>query len=385
MRRVVLSVWTGIVAMSFLTLAPWILGGLVDQYGLTATQAGRVLGINLTGTIVGPLLALASVHRAGARTWAGVAFGAMAVGHGATPFEHSFGGLVILQAIAGLGAGVGLAAANVMAAATPKPEQTFGQVLAGQMLFGAAWFFSSSLFPALSASGVGRVFGMMSGMAVASLMLLHLYPRSLGEAALATGRRLPWSLPAALLCTSLLAHYIANTAIWAYLERIGIAAGFVDRQVSFALGLSLVAGIAGALLTGGTSRRIGVVASLVVGIIAIAGATALLLGLRQYSTFVIATCVMIGSLCFAVPFYLALLAGFDRRGRWVLLGNVVIGTGIALGLGIGSFMVGGPGFDAILGFALALFTLALILALAAAQAGKSACARNAGTPDEADQ
>jgi len=97
MQRVGLIAWTAIVATSFLTLAPWILGGLVDQYGLTAAQGGQVLAVNLAGIIVGPLFALATVRAASVRMWVRVAFCAMAAGHGVTLFEHSFVVLVRLQ------------------------------------------------------------------------------------------------------------------------------------------------------------------------------------------------------------------------------------------------------------------------------------------------
>lgn len=366
MPSLALIVWTGIVAMAFLTLAPGVVGGLVDDYALTAVQAGQIVAVNLAGMIIGPVLALATGLTRRIRPAVVGAFVAMALGHAASASTSSFGALLVMQALAGVGAGLGFAGVSVLAAATSRPPATFGWMIAGQMVFGALGFVGLPWLRSLHATAISLAFALLAAMAAVSLFWLSRLPQSDDRVPDAVPA-LHWSWPAGLVSVSLFAHYVANNAVWAYLERIGIDAGLSAGAVGGALGLSMLAGIAGGALAGIAGRHATAIRCISTGIIVIVGATVLLFDLDRYSTYLFAAAMSLAAIAFTVPFYFSWLAEFDAAGRWVLTGNLAVGLGLSAGPAIGSQLIGSGRFDHLLTVALAMFAIALALALAASR------------------
>lgn len=364
MPSLALIVWTGVVATALSTLAPGVVGGLVDDYALTAAQAGQIVAASLVGMVIGPACVVAIGLSGRIRPVLAGACVAMALGHAASASTTSFGALLAMQALAGVGGGLGLAGVTVLAAATSRPTATFGWIIAGQMLFGALGFVGLPWLRSLHDPGIALAFAVLAALAAVSLYWLRRLPQSVGGAADAVPG-LRWSWPAGLVCFSLLAHYVANTAVWAYLERIGVDAGFSNGAVGVALGLSMIAGIAGGALAGIAGRHATTIGWISIGILVIAGATALLFDLDRYSTYLSGSALSLAAIGFTVPFYYSWLADFDATGRWVLLGNLAVGLGLSAGPAIGSQLIGDGRFDHLLTVALALFAAALAIAIAA--------------------
>lgn len=357
-----LVVWTNVVATAFLTVAPGLVGGFIDHLHLTPGDAGMVAAGHLAGMLIGSAAALIVLNLSNLRRLLGIVFAAMIAAELASAFAADALSLVVLQAVAGTGAGLAMAASFVMASASPRPDARFGWMLAGQMVFGALAF--TGLPWLLSEFGTRGAFVTLAILPTSTLLLLSRYPQRTSSSS--TSSRLPpWSRLAPLAAASLLVHYVANTAVWTYTDRIGVDGGLSVAEVGFALGISMLAGLAGATLaTFAASRGAGTAPCIVGGIGAIIVGTSLYFFSGNYAAFIAATALCLASIMFTVPFYLGLLARLDPQGRWVIIGNLIIGLGLAAGPAIGSRIVAEFGYSSLLGSAIAAFVLAVLLVTA---------------------
>jgi len=363
--RTALIVWAGIIASAFITLSPSIVGGLVEGAGYTPALAGQVAAANLAGMIAGPVLVLSS-RQLGPRGWIVVAFALMTLGHMGSAATRAFTALATLQFGAGTGAGVAYAAATVIAAGTTNPSGTYGWMLAGQMAFGLLAFLGLPWILGPDGHAISRLFLLLGLLAALSLPLSARVPSGAVDAA-AGSTRWRFSWPPALVCVSLFLHYVANNAVYVYVDRIGAAAGFGLREISIALGASTIAGFAGGVIASGASRRAAATTWIFVGIVAIVLATALMIDVRSYAVYLLAVCLDLAALVFTVPFYLAWLGEFDAGGRWVLIGNVAFSSGLAVGPAFGARLIAPPSFNEMLTAALGLFVMALVTAVIASR------------------
>lgn len=371
-----LIAWIGVLASAFITLSPSIVGGLVDGAGYDPASAGYVAVANLSGMIAGPLLVLASSRRIELRNWITAAFVLLAIGHLGSAATRVFELMLVLQLVAGVGAGIAYAATTVIGAATANPSATYGWMLSSQSVFGLLAYLALPWIVGADGHGITRIFLLLGVLAALSLSLPVIVPARRVDAA--TGSfPLAFSRPAALVCGSLFLYYLANNGVYVYLDRIGAAAGFDLRGVSIALGASTISGFAGGVLAGPASRHAAVTTCLVAGIVATALATTLLIDVRVYAVYVFAVCLNLAALVFTVSFLLAWLTTFDTGGRWVLFGNLSFSLGLAFGPALSARLIAPPSYANALITALGLYSMALVCAmLASLICGRAGAARS---------
>jgi MFS family permease len=181
------------------------------------------------------------------------------------------------------------------------------------------------------------------------LGLLPLFPKTVhqerGQAApqargLATGTR--WL--AGLALGALLLHYVFNSGIWTYFERIGVAGGMTPETAGAILGPGMGAAILGMIAASLLGDRLGYIKPIYVGIAAILAATLLLLASSTPWVFGAATAIFNASITFVTPYMVAILALLVPSGGGVTSANVATIVGFAAGPFLVSFMVAGGQF-----------------------------------------
>jgi len=162
---------------------------------------------------------------------------------------------------------------------------------------------------------------------------------------------------------AMLAYFVAQGVVWAYLFLIGLSGGLSVQEVANGLTLSQFAGIAGALLAAVMSNRFGRSLPLIVGILGGALCLYFLVGRYEFLVFALAVGIYNFAWNMTHPFLLAAMASFDRRGRVVVYAVAMQMVGLAIGPGLAASMISEGDYINVnwLGAGLFVTSLALIL------------------------
>jgi len=174
------------------------------------------------------------------------------------------------------------------------------------------------------------------------------------------------------LLVMMLLLYAGHGAIWAFQERIGVAAGLDERAVGKWLGLSmLVWGVGGSLLARVMSMSIGRMWPQVISL----GASCLAVLLLVYGTTPAAFAISCGLIAFSwfygLPYQMGLLAARDPKGRAALAGVMMSTGGMALGPAMAALLLVGRGHWPIGVFAGICYLCALAIAVPSARTAPS--------------
>jgi predicted MFS family arabinose efflux permease len=344
---------------------PLLIGSLIDGFGLDAPGAGVLGSLELGGIAASSLLLAPLLDRTSRRRVAIRGALVACAGHALSALAGSYLAFALARLAAGLGEGAAIAAANSAAASARDPDRLFARatVLGGVI---AAGFLVALPF-ALEPWGHPGGFGAILAISLLGLPFLSWLPAISDPGATARG------LPARKLLgfsalASIFLFSVAQAAIWAFSERIGIAVGLSRQEVGLALGATTVAGLAGGLLAALVGTCGGRMALLAAGLganvgstwmVAIAGSSELYLaGLLAWSL----------AFYFALPYLLGTAAALDRRGRWTAAAAGVSAVGVAIGPVSAGLVVGDSSYAALGGFVIACGLGAALLILPAARA-----------------
>jgi predicted MFS family arabinose efflux permease len=341
-------------------LLPLVVGALVDGAGLDAARAGQVGSLELAGMA---LSALVLAPRIGRFSLRGLALGAAvlaAAAHALSAQVEAFAALAALRGLAGLAEGAVVAAGNALIAASRDPDRFAARV---EIVGGLAAAGLLVALPYAVVAGAHRgAYLAMAGIVCLCLPLIAAIPRRMPTArppvslrGAFAGRALPVLLAGFLLTSG-------ESAIWAFLERIGVEAGVPRTGIGWLLGGATVIGLAGAGLAAWLGTRLGRRGPFAFGIVAQAVACWLVVNAETPGPYVIATLGYSLAFFFVQPYLVGTAARVDRQGRVAAAyaGVVLVGGGI--GPALGGALVGWHGAPA-LGWQLALASVGALLAI----------------------
>lgn len=162
---------------------------------------------------------------------------------------------------------------------------------------------------------------------------------------------------------AILLFWAEQNDVYAYIERIGNAAGIKPEFIGFSLGVANLMGFVGASLVAWLGTRMGRLVPLVVATLLQLACLVVLMGNLSPMTYLVGLGVLALAWNIANPFQLGVLAGIDPSGRALALATTVTGAGLALGPAMAAVAIGVGGYSAVLwlGGALAVLSLALVL------------------------
>jgi predicted MFS family arabinose efflux permease len=359
--------WYAIIGGSYSMLAPAIVGGLMDGLSLSARQAGLVSTAWLAGCALGSCWVLFAGGRRRLRAVLLASVAIVALCDLASAAAGRLPTLLLARAGSGIGAGVTLAAVSAAAAQMKRAGVMYAAIPIAQQLFGFVGLLT--IPPLLARTGIAGAFVALSGCSVVGLCLMRGVPDwelNTGAEALSlklSGRSL-------LILGALFATYLAFTAEWTYVERVGISAGIAHAAVSRALAFGMVGGITGSLgatallLRSNEANR-----ALLVGAVALVLCTVLLALASVASAFTAAIIAFNGSIALITPLYMARLASGEGGGSRVVLALLAMYLGFISGPVVGGNVVAFGGYGSLGWTAVSLLTLAFV-ALAIASVGR---------------
>lgn len=348
--RVVSIVILGMAANIFTPVAPSILGALVDYQGLSMDVAGRLISYNFWGSAAASVLAIFLLHRPGwnFRATMLVCLVLVIVTNGASVwFSDNLTALVVVRFVNGVGAGLGFTVSCVAAVCTRRIERTYAVLYGSPFLISGAGL---ALLPLVYRfAGVNGAFYCMGLINLLAILLLPYFPKTIGDESKASGSdatrmELGAGALAGLVLTALLLHYVFNSGIWTYFERLGVTAGMSPATAGGILGLGMGAAIVGMIGASLLGDRLGYIKPVYIGLAVITLSTLALLGSSSELVFGVGTALFNASIPFVTPYMVAILALLIPSGVGVTAANIATITGFSVGPFLISFIVAGGAF-----------------------------------------
>jgi MFS family permease len=369
------AILMGVIGPEVFIVQPGFVQGLVGYLGFTDQQAGFVASAEMFGIAATTILLTFAAHRVNWRrvfTWSLLV---MFVANALSVFVADLQPFTALRFAAGFGAGGLVSLSFAAIGLTSNPDRNFGYLIMWVLISGAIGLL---LMPSgYAAFGLDGVLWFFALFPLVGLPFVRYLPET-GESAVAADEHaVTLSLPLRTIALlAMLAYFLAQGVVWAYLFLIGLAGGLSEQQVANGLTISQFAGIAGALLAAMLGSRYGRALPLTLGILA--GALCLYFLVGRFSFLVFAAAVVVYNFAWNAshPFLLAAMASFDRRGRVVVYAVAMQMIGLAFGPGLAAAVIEeGDYVNAnVLGAALFVLSLVLILPPVLSYARKPALA-----------
>jgi predicted MFS family arabinose efflux permease len=348
------------VPMFFLVM-PIYVGALADDFGFTNAQIGYLISVELGSAALASLTALFWLRKL---NWRHVLVVLLTVLGAANLISIQTGGvyqdLLLIRATAGFAAGAMMAIALAALGDTRNQDRNFALGIVAQLAVSGSLLL---VLPLLVARwGAASVFTVFLTACVVAIPLARLVPAA-GKTPIVTRiteRRslLPlWGLAGSA------AIFIGQSAVWAFIERMGSAAGLSARTIGIVLGASVFAGIGGAFsafwLAGRKGRLMPMIVAMVGEIIC------LLFLFGGFTTAIFFAVVIMYSVFwnFWVPYQMSVVAVTDVSGRLIALITFFQAVGIAVGPALVGPLLTGNDFDAVIWTGIGFAVLAIVLFL----------------------
>lgn len=357
--------WNQAVAFLFVTIQPIFVGALIDHahYGLAA--AGLLVSANMAGSFAGAGLALWLVGRAPVRSVLTVGITLMVMGNVAAGMTVDWPlGLGAASIVSGLGVGIAMSIGSATASAFRNPDRLFAMIMAAQTATGALLLLVG---PTLIASfGIGTALFGIAAICATQYLVLPAFATPPVLPTAGTPQRL--GSVAWLTLGSLALYYVANSGLWASLERVALAGGVPPAWVGPVFAGAELFAVLGSALAAVLSVRVERLRAIQWACAATGGIALLLAWPVGVGTTILLIALFVAAMSFAVPFYFGLLALAESSGRGVVLAQLALMLGFAIGPGMAGAVAEAGGLPAMHVAITALFGAAWLVA-AVAQRG----------------
>ena len=358
-RFLAVVIITGLLGIASFLVLPSLVLGFVTDLGFSELQIGRISTFQLIGLGLG---SVASVILLKYLDWKNLSRFGLALLLGADfacTLTGDFTLLLVLRFISGFAGGVCVSFAAYGLGLTANTDRNFGWFMTVQVGFAIIASFS---FPSvLDLAGLDGIFYVLCLLELASIVLVSRFMPAVrrGSASREQGNdRYRWTM-CVLVMFGLLFFFTAIGVFWTFIAPIGLDAGLSKQQTGNVVSVALFGALLGAYAAAALNIRIGRVLPLTLSLALQLVALLLLYQGPDYLMFCFAAALFGFGWYMYVPYQFALMAGFDRDGRPMLLLNAVAGLGSGLGPAIAAYMLAD-------GYSLLYILCALFLALSLA-------------------
>ena len=320
----------GTIAPALFLLAPIVVGGLVEERGLTPQTAGYVIAAELTGMAVAIIPAGGWLDRFDWRLAARLSLAMLCVGNLVTGVTRNFSLIILERLLTGLAAGIVSAICAASLAHRPNPGRWYGILVTAQILFGG--FGMWALPHLISQYGLRAAFFFLAAFAFLLLFLTAFVQRGsdnvpAGYATVSSGSR----VATALVVAAVFLYFVGVNGVWIYLDRLGVQLGLSFVAVGDILAFSSLFAVLGAICAAAAGERVSAAVNCALGLFATICSLVWRLyvhGERDYKLFI---CAFAFAWSYSWPYLLAVPAKIDPGGRLALKANAAIWAGLAAG------------------------------------------------------
>ena len=348
----------------FYGLMPIILGNAADSLSLTERQIGFLASFFMSGQTLGFFSGVFWVRR---YDWRVLIMGAgvvMVLGFFFASESTDYVLLSLSFSIAGIASAVGYGVTIACLGDTDEPDRWYAWAWFAQAVVGSALAY---FLPRLSFVGQDFHASMLFliGVIIVLMPLVILMPsRGVkdGRTKNDAGQRLhaPFgALLAGLLVIILV--FVAESGLWAFLDRIAVAGGFDRKFAGNAIAASFIGAACGSFVAGIIGTRFGRLIPMGISIFASIGAAILFYVSRSPMSFLVAAVVYGLAWNLGAPYRMALVADADTSGRYSTLIPGMQAIGSVIGPGMAGLLVIGGSFAYVYVMSSIAWLVALVL------------------------
>jgi len=365
-RIILLSLLGSITVLPILIL-PIMVGAMVDSFGLSDSTAAYSASFNFVGGALVAIPIALRVHHLNLRTLliAGLVLAALGDLLSAYTANQEIAFLV-MRFLAGVGQGVAYTAVVTAIARLAVPDRAYGLFMMFQFALSALGLYV--LPPIVNVIGAQ---GMYVGLAVIELSALLLAPCVSREIVAAKSDEANIELKTILKWVALLALFAtilfeaANTAQFAFIERIGVDIALNDNQIGTALGLASIIAVPASFAVVWLGPRFGRLKPTVFAVALGVSGLLLLLVTNSYATYFVASTLLAICWAFGLPYFQSILAELDHKGSVAAAGSFAVTIGEAMGPAMGASQAETGEYAGVIWISIALFIVSIALILPA--------------------
>lgn len=329
----------GVLAYMFM---PLMIGGIGDGLGLSPDQLGLIGAAEAGGMALANIIAVLWIRRWDWRRTSICGILLMILANLASWAFPAFLPILIARTVDGFAGGALIAIGVAAMSDNRQADRVFGYFIATEMMLSSIGFLV--LPDIISRFGVEGLFLALALLSAGTLIFVPWLSRHGIERRVAAGPAVPSALPRMTLGISIIAlvgaflFFTSQGGLWAFIERIGKSANIASDDISLALAISSLAGIAGAL---GANRVVqgGLFKALLLVLAGEVVSLALLLENPDPIRFYLAASLFIALWSMALPVLLIQFNRLDPAGHLVILLYAVGKLGYMAGPAAMGFLV----------------------------------------------
>ena len=326
---VLVVVVLGTIAPALFLLAPIVVGGLVEERGMTLQTAGYVIAAELTGMALGIIPAAGWLDRIDWRVTARLSLAMLCVGNLLTGVTQSFPLIIVERLLTGFAAGTVSAICAASLAHRPNPGRWYGILVTTQFLFAGLGMWA--LPHLMSRYGLRATFFFLATSAFVLLFLTPYLQRGpdapAGHATVSSASK----IATACVVPGVFLYFVGVNGVWIYVDRLGVQVGLTFVAVGDILAFSAIFAVLGAICAAAAGERVSATVNCVLGLFATICSLVWSLyvhGEQDYKFFV---CAFAFAWSYSWPYLLAVPAKIDPGGRLALEANAATWAGLAAG------------------------------------------------------
>lgn len=346
-----------LIGMQTFIIQPGVVQGFVSDLGLTPARAGYVAAAETSGIAVATIACAILGGKLNWRRMCAWALSMLALCDLLSGWSRSYQELLALRLIAGIAEGILISLGYSAVGRSSNPNRSFGYLITLVLTYGALGLLVIPV--ALRHGGVRVVMMALAAMAASGLLAVGGFPET-DESATVHAKSANWRLPAreTAMLLSVLAFFLSQGFVWAYLFLIGTQMGIGSQAVADALTLAQIAGIGGALSVATLGSRIPQLVTLGLG------TGCILFGLLLFSFRLNAVEYAVAAIAFnwaanlLTPFLIAMVAGLNQRLVQIAVALQMLG--LAIGPALAALTVTSGSYSILLAFSAALAAMTLL-------------------------
>lgn len=308
------------------TLLPLLITAYVKAYGLSEPVAGTLSTVEIGALSLAAFIVSPRIHRLDKRVLCLIGSLAVGLGNVASCSFSSLWPLVASRVLVGVGQGIIVAGTNALPAQSRNGQRLYALAQVGLGLGASILIFASPL--ALSRSPALGVFYVEIAASIVAFVCAFALPAGVTELheRAATGK---FPINAAVIgsFSSTMLFFVAQTAAWAFADRVGADRGISADMLNTYLGLSVLIGVAGSSTATWLGNRAGVHVPLIIGFVAVAILCIALYSVPSKSAFIGGILLINVFIVFVSPYIFTVMAELDAYGRVASAGGAFTNLG----------------------------------------------------------
>ena len=359
-HKIIINSYIANTGLGFATILPILVGAIVDENGFDREMIGWISAINISGMVVGGIIATLLIGKYQLVKVLQVALIGLMLFDVCSIFGTNAELMLGFRFLSGIFGGLIYASSLAIFSGLKNPIKAFGVYV----LVYCAWATVILIaLPYLMAMG-GVSVGFLSLVFMSIVSLIGTFFIQDLEQKTETKAMIPLKtlLNNKAVLLGLFAYFamtMGGGIVWTYCERIGKAAGLSTSFMGWSLGISSLASLLGGFLVMKIGEKKGLKTPIVAGSFIMMSGIVLLWFGNIPLIYLLSLCVIGGCWAFLIPFFQQIQTQFDASGKVVSLGTIVNMAGRATGPALGAILLGDSPFINVIWIGLGAMVLSI--------------------------